>query len=198
MNKKVIIILILTIIALAYLTYYSFGTAHIGVRPNPKSLKPTHTIVASENKETFAVYHNKDVSENYYTVSIPQSWQIQPASAQAGEYNFKFDNGTAKVDLVDVPDNTNLNLFILSQEEPRLKTSLAGYKKIDYKKITVRNYEAYQLSYLSNLKGLTFRHTKTYIAGPDHATVITFSLPQTLAESYKSKFNLILNSFSWE
>lgn len=201
MNKKVAIIFILTLAALGYLTYYSFGpssTTNIGPQVNPESLKPTQTTAVSQNNETLNVYHNKDIAENFYTISIPQSWQNSSSTPRAGEYDFIFSDGAARVELMDVPDNSTLELFVLSQEEPQLKNLLTGYKRIDYRKLNISGNDAYQLTYLSDVNGTKFESIRTYIAGSDQAAVITFSLPETMAASKKNTFSLVINSFSWE
>jgi hypothetical protein len=201
MNKKVAVIFILTLAALGYLTYYSFGpssTTHIGPQVNPESLKPAQTTAVSQNNETLKIYHNKDIAENFYYISIPQSWQNQSSTSRAGEYDFNFSDGTARVELMDVPDNSTLELFVLSQEEPQLKNLLTGYKRIDYQKINISGNDAYQLVYSSDMNGVNYESIRTYIAGPDHAAAITFSLPQTRVASMKNTFDLVTNSFSWE
>lgn len=201
MNKKIIFIFILTVIALAILTFYAFGPSsaiHINPQPNPVSLQSTtaQTTVGQKNL-ALSVYHNKDLAENFYSVSVPQSWGVQ-ASTQAGEYDFAFDGGTAKIGLQDVSDNTTLELFVLSQEEPSLKKSTAGYKRLDYQKITVNGNNAYQLIYTSNTNGINYETIKTYITGQDHAGVITFSAPQNSIITLKSVFDLVINGFRWE
>jgi hypothetical protein len=201
MNKKVAVIFILTLAALGYLTYYSFGpssTTHIGPQVNPESLKPTQTTAISKNNETLKIYHNKDFAENFYTISIPQSWQNQSSMSRAGEYDFNFSDGTVKVELMDVPDNSTLELFVLSQEEPKLKNLHMGYKRIDYQKINISDNDAYQLDYLMDMNGVNYESIRTYITGLDQAAVITFSLPQTRVASMRNTFNLVTNSFSWE
>jgi hypothetical protein len=201
MNKRVTIIFILTIIALCSLTYYSFSpssSGHLSPSVNPESLKPTQTAAEAQNNETLEVYHNKDVTENFYAVSIPTSWKIQSSATQAGKYEFNFSGGIAKVELMDVPDNSTLELIVLSQEEPRLKISLSSYKRMDYQKLNISNNDAYQLIYLSDVNGITYESIRTYIAGSDQAAVITFSVPETMYASKRNIFNLVTNSFSWE
>jgi hypothetical protein len=130
MNKKVVIVLILTLAALGFLTFYSFGpssTTRIGPQINPESLKPIKAEAMNQNNESFEVYHNKDIAENFYAMSIPQSWQIQSGISHPGGYDFLYNRGTTKIELMDVPDNSTLELFVLSQEEPRLKSLLPGY-----------------------------------------------------------------------
>jgi len=201
MNKKVAIIFVLTLAALGYLIYYSFGpssTTHIGPQVNPESLKPTKSTAVSQNNETPKIYHNKDITENFYAIIVPQSWQIQSSASRAGEYDFNFSGGTAKVELMDVPDNSTLELFVLSQEEPQLKNLLTGYKRIDYKKMNLNGNEAYQLSYLSDINDTKYESIRTYITGQDQAAIITLSLPQAMNASLKNTSNLTINSFSWE
>ena len=89
MNKKVLAIIILTVIALGILYLYSFGPLAYrrqAVRPNPESLKPTMGQgIARGMKE----YHNRDMTENYYRVAFPQNWQVNPGTT-LGSYLFSF------------------------------------------------------------------------------------------------------------
>ncbi len=200
MNKKVIIIFILTLAALALLWAYAFGplSGAITAKVNPASLQPiaTQTKISNQNV-AFNAYHNKDLTENFYTVKFPQSWQLQP-SGQIGSYQFIFDNGNGSAVLQDVADNTTLELFVLSQDEPNFKKTIAGYNRINYQKISVNGNDAYQLTYHSTASGTDYETVKTYISGPDHAAVITLTAKQGNFASMQSIFNSILNSFQWE
>src|SRR3977135_3135775 len=125
MNKKVIAILLLTIGALIVLYLYSFGPLsykRTAAQVDPASLKPaTAGNVTINNKNVgLSAYHNRDTKENYYTVKFPQDWQVKTGD-KAGGYSFNFNGGGGTVELMDVPDNTTLELYVLSQEEPRLK-----------------------------------------------------------------------------
>ena len=62
MNKKVILIFTLTLLALIYLYLSSFGPLaqnRIANTQNPVSLKPVQ-------QKTYNIFHNKDLKENYY------------------------------------------------------------------------------------------------------------------------------------
>ncbi len=195
MNKKIVGIFILTITALVILTLFSFGPL-AGKRKsgsvNPASLKPQTT-------QQVASYHNKDMKENYYAVNIPKDWQVQSLDDNLpGGYNLKSIQAKGIIDLIDVPDNTTLELFILSQEEPQIKKNLAGYKRITYKKLNINNREAYQLVYSDNLLGDPGQTARTYISGPDKAAVITLFSKQTDFTALEPLFMTILNSFQWE
>lgn len=146
---------------------------------------------------TLQTFHNKDLAGNFYVVSVPKSWTIQ-SSASPGEYDFVFNGGTAKTELMDVPDNSTLELFVLSQQEPMLKNSISGYRRISYQKQNVSGNDAYQLAYLSSVNGVDYETIKTYVAGPDRAVVVTFSLPQAMAAKMQGEFSLVIVSFSWE
>ncbi len=200
MNIKVIFIAILTLIALAGLTFYAFGpgsAGHITPKVNPSSLKPS-PVTSTATSTTLAVsaYHNRDLAENYYTIQFPQSWTLGPN--QPGGYTFTFTSGTAKVETMDVADNTTLELFVLSQDEPKLKTSLVGYKRVNYQKIQVNSSDAYQLTYTSTQNGTTYQTIRTYITGADKAGVITLTADATQSTTLAPVFAAIMNSFHWE
>ncbi len=200
MNKKVIAVFVFTLVTLGALWIYSFGPLSGAgtIQVNPASLKttPQQTVVAEKNT-TFNVYHNRDLAENFYTVKFPQTWQLQPKSP-AGSYQFSFNSGTGSAELQDVADNTTPELFVLSQQEPGFKKTVAGYSRINYQKISVNGNDAYQLTYRSTANGMDYETVKTYISGQDHAAVITLTAPQNSFTSLQPLFASILNSFQWE
>ena len=200
MNKKVIAISILTIIALAILWLYSFGPL-AGTRvakTSPVSLEATSQQAVINGQNTaLNIYHNKDLAENFYIIKFPQSWQLQTGSP-AGSYHFTFDKGNGSAELQDVSDNTTLELFVLSQDEPNLKKTLSNYSRLDYQKLSVNNNDAYQLTYQSTKNNKTYKTIKTYITGQDHASVIALSTSQENFTGLQPLFLSILNSFQWE
>lgn len=199
MDRKIVLILVLTVAAIGYLAIYTFGPqsiTHPGPQVNPESLKPS-PVTGGQKNMTLQTFHNKDLAGNFYVVSVPKSWTIQ-SSASPGEYDFVFNGGTAKTELMDVPDNSTLELFVLSQQEPMLKNSISGYRRISYQKQNVSGNDAYQLAYLSSVNGVDYETIKTYVAGPDRAVVVTFSLPQAMAAKMQGEFSLVIVSFSWE
>jgi hypothetical protein len=194
--------LILTIIALIVLWAYSFGplAQKIAPRPrvNPASLKatPQRAIVVQESL-AFDVFHNRDAVENFYTIGFPQTWQRQ-SNSSAGGYKFTFFDGIGTIDLMDVPDNTTLELFVLSQQEPILKKNITGYHRIDYMKLSINGNDTYQLIYRSTLNGTDYQTVKDFIAGQDQAAVITLSTVPDSFEVRQPVFRAVLESFHWE
>lgn len=201
MNKKVIVILVLTIGALVVLYLYSFGPLsykRTAAQLNPASLTPaTAGNVTINNKNVaLSAYRNRDKKENYYTVKFPQDWQVK--TDKPGGYSLNFNGGSGTVELMDVPDNTTLELYVLSQEEPRLKKTVADYSRVSYQKTTVNGSEAYQLVYRSKQEQDDYQTLRTYITGQDESGVITLSAKQSDFDNLKPLFSSVLDSFQWE
>jgi hypothetical protein len=202
MNKIVIIIIFLTVIALVVLYLYSFGPL-AGIRTaqnfNPVSLQTSSSknLSVSNKTETFGIYHNKDLTENYYTVQLPKDLQVL-AGKNPGGYAVSSTNANGEIGLQDVPDNSTLELYILSQDEPKLKSSLSGYNRTDYKKLSINGNDAYQLVYASKTGSDAYETIRTYIVGPDHAGLIILSSKQSDFQGLQPTFNSIINSFNWE
>jgi hypothetical protein len=192
------------------LVLFLFGSLSDKIRQasiNPVSSQPTPStpVVVNNTEVQMNAFHNKDVRENYYTFSAPSEWEVQYwtdtsiVGTSPSGYLFTFPGGSSSIEQIDVPDNSTLELFILSQQEPELKTrTIPGYVRTDYQKLTVNGNEAYTLSYDSTEDGGHFKNTRTYIAGPDQAIVIRFhTLPETMT-SMQSLFTQITESFNWE
>jgi len=202
MNKKVIFIFILTIIALVILALFSFGplsNKRNAAGINPASLKPVPAEMASKRNASASwnLYRNRDLKENYYSVQLPQKWSVS-AGKRPGSYIVNFSGGNGIVGLMDVPDSSTLELFILSQQEPQFKKTISGYHRINYKKLSVQNNEAYQLIYQNTKDNETYETLKTYIAGSDEAGVLTFTVKQSSFNGTYPLLNSIIQNFRWE
>lgn len=202
MNWRVIVVGVLTVIAIAVLYLFTFGPLGgrlAGRKANPASLKPSP--VAQPKADTVSPvmnrYRNRDAKENYYSVMLPADWSVS-AGKNPGSYSLTFPQGQGSVELHDVPDNTTLELFILSQEEPKLRSSIAGYERREYRKDTIAGSPAYHLTYRSLSSGDTLQSERTYITGQDQAGLITFTTRKALYDLVKKRLALITNSFAWE
>jgi hypothetical protein len=202
MNKAVMAVLVLTIIAVTLLTLYSFGPLaqhRTHARLNPASLEPSATGGATPQAADTArvTFHNRDVRENYYTVAFPADWHVGAGTAP-GSYAVSFGGGTCAVELMDVPDNTTLELYVLSQEEPRLKKAATAYERVDYQRLKVGGSDAYRLTYRSTVGPDTVQTARTYIAGPDMAAVVTLTAKQSDFAREERTFASALRDFRWE
>jgi hypothetical protein len=200
MNKKIIAILILTVAALIGLAIYTFSplTKKTITRVNPISLEPagSEKVTINNKNMAFIAYHNRDLPENFYTLEFPKGWQVTPG--KPGGYALDFSAGSGTISLIDVPDNSTLELFVLSQEEPKLKKTVSNYKRIDYRKLTVNGAEAYQLLYQSMRTGEQYQTIQTYIAGSDEAGIMAFTTKQNEFSALSSIFSSVTNTFHWE
>lgn len=197
MNKKVMTVIILAVIALGIVYLYSFGplaNQRQVVQPNPESLKPTTGQVSSQG---MTEYHNRDLKENYYRIDLPQSWQVKSGAA-LGSYLFSSNAGKGSAELADVPENTTVELFVLSQEEPRLKKEVPGYERKSYQKLTTGGSDSYELKYASTLNGEQYENVRIYITGQDRAVVITMTVLQKEFTSLSQVVDAVVASFKWE
>jgi hypothetical protein len=164
------------------------------------AVQPTVSAMSTataQNEIAFGVYHNKDKKENFYTIKLPSDWRVR-GGGKPGSYALTFNGGSGSVELMDVPDNTTLELYVLSREEPRLKKSRAGYSRIDYRKETSRAREGYELVYESKNGEIVSRTLAVYVAGPDEAIAINFTAAPADFENLRGLFASIVNSFQWE
>ena len=194
MNKKVLTIIIAAFWALVVLYLYSFGPLagrRHTARPKAESLKPAAGVVQGTT-----AYHNRDARENYYGITVPKAWQVK-AGDKPGSYAFSFGAGTGTVELMDVPDNSTLELYILSQGEPRLKATTPGYARSDYRKETIGGVEAFRLAYLSGTNGTESKNTREYFTGQDMAGVMTFTTPGA-DSSFRTAIDSVIAGFKWE
>ena len=202
MNKVVISIFAFALLALGGLTAYTFSPLskkNVVPQVNPVSLVPTENNIPinSTSSAVLEVYHNRDMAENYYTVSVPKNWKLEP-NKPAGSYTFLFPNGTCTAELMDVPDNSTLELYILSQDESALKHSLSHYSRTNYQKISIDGNEIYQLTYTSITSRILSKTVRAYISGQDRAGLLTCSSAQDTFTQYSSVFDAVIKSFKWE
>jgi hypothetical protein len=202
MNAKVALVLVATVIAIAILYLYSFGPLagkRVALNQNPASLHPTQpeSVALGSSETLFSTYHNKDSRENYYAIKLPQTWTVH-AGQNPGSYLCSFSNGSGSVELMDVPDNTTLELYILSRDEPKLRKTVAGYKRSYYNSLLINKEQAYQLIYTTIAQGDDFKTIRTYVNGQDNAGLITLSASTNEFASDSSLFDLINSSFKWE
>jgi hypothetical protein len=194
MNKKVVAVIITAVAALVVLYLYSLGPLagrRHAARPKPESLKPVAGVVQGTT-----AYHNRDARENYFGITVPKAWQTK-AGDKPGSYSFSFGAGTGAVELMDVPDNSTLELYILSQDEPRLKVAVAGYARSDYQKQTVGGVEAFRLAYRSLTNGTECENVREYFTGQDMAGVMTFTVPRA-DSSVRPAIDSVIAGFHWE
>jgi len=193
-NKKVMAVAVAAVAALVVLYLSSFGPLakqRNAARPKPQSLKPAPGAVQGT-----VAFHNRDARENYFGITVPKAWETK-AGEKPGSYSFSFGAMTGTVELMDVPDNSTLELYILSQDEPRLKASVPGYARLNYAKEKVGGVEAFRLAYRSLATGTDCENVREYFTGQDMAGVMTFTVPRA-DSSFRSAIDSVIAGFLWE
>ena len=210
MNKKIIVIFGLTVIALIIVYMYSFGPL-AGLRTalsiNPASQKPiivnqntpaTGGGVAATTTASVALvqeFKNRDMVQNYYHVSLPADWHA--TSTKPGEYAVSYSSGSGTIGLIDIPDNSTPELFILSEQEPALK-KLPGYSEVNYASTTVNGNISYKLVYDALDNGVAMTHERVYVTGQDHAALIDLSASASAWPHMSGSIGAVVGSFHWD
>ncbi len=217
MNKKIIVIFGLTLVALIIVYLYSFGPLaglRTAISINPASQKPvlvpntsmpnklvgTSTNATSTRSSSLAQgplqeFRNRDMVQNYYHVSIPGDWHA--TSTKAGTYAVSYPNGSGTIGLIDIPDNSTPELFVLSQEIPALK-KLQGYSEVSYASTTVSGNLSYKIIYDALDKGQMMTHERVYITGQDHAGLMDLAVPAASWSKMSILIDTVVNSFHWD
>jgi hypothetical protein len=168
--------------------YISFGTNPVSVVVESASSAPSSSMVMN-------IFANKDLPENYYSISFPQT-AIVTHGKNPGSFVSNFQNVNTSVNLQDIPDDTNVNLYMLTVAKPNLKM-LPDYKELSSNQIKIDNNRAYDIKYIWSNSSERLESLKTFIEGKDQAAVVTFSSPIQDFNKVNSTLDSVLNSFKW-
>jgi len=168
--------------------YISFGTNPVGVVVESASSAQSSSMVMN-------IFANKDLPENYYSISFPQT-AIVTHGKNPGSFVANFQNVISSVNLQDIPDDTNVNLYMLTVAKPNLKM-LPDYKELSSNQIKIDNNRAYDIKYTWSNSSERVESLKTFIEGKDQAAVVTFSSPLQDFNKINSTLDSVLNSFKW-
>ena len=153
--------------------------------PNPK------------NDTKHSKYENKDMPENYYSIIFPSEYVVKHGD-KPGSLISDITNAKFTVNLQDVPDDSTLDLYVLTGIEPSLNSSQSHYKRTNLDKINMsNNNKALELSYTWQNSTKPIKSMKIFIEGQDQAAVITFTAPSTEYAKFNSTVHTVLNSFRW-
>jgi hypothetical protein len=144
----------------------------------------------------FDVYENRDTPENYYSIGFPGGTYVIHGS-KPGSYIASITPNMFLLDLQDIPDDTNVQLYALTHAEPALKSTLAGYKLISTGHLKVGNSRAWDLVYTWKNSTQNLKSMKVFIEGQDQAGVLTFSSPIQDYTTNNLTVTSVLQSFRW-
>ena len=163
------------------------SSLNVGISPS---------TINSKNDVMQSKYENKDIPENYYSINFPSKFVVKHGD-KPGSLISDVTNATFTVNLQDIPDDSTLILYVLTNIEPSINASQSNYQRTNFEKFDINNNKALELSYSYENLTKPIKSIKTFIEGQDQAAVITFTSPSKEYLSYNSTVNNVLNSFQW-
>ena len=142
------------------------------------------------------VFRNKDMPENYYSIALPSSGTVVHGNAP-GDIIYRSKNVTSSVELQDIPDDSNVELFTLTHTEPALKSSVSNYKLISSEKLNAGGNRGWNIIYTWKNSSQDVETVKAIVEGKDQAAVISFTSQTKDYPKNNSTINSILENFQW-
>jgi hypothetical protein len=202
------------IVVLIGFSLYTFGSysalPKAGTKVQPVRILRGHVITQQQQKTSNSIpvpsttamssYENRDKPENYYSIQFPRNATVEHGN-NPGSYIAKLpqDNAGFSVELVDIPDTSNVQLYMLTQDEPSLKSSLQHYNRVSTNQFAIGANRAWDLTYKWENSTIPMESKKTFVAGSDNAATITFSgsIQGFGKNNDDSLINLVVRSFRW-
>lgn len=101
---------------------------------------------------------------------------------------------------MDIPDNSNTNIYTLTQLKPSLQTSMKNFSQLGFKQLNLGGQRAWEILYTWKNTTQNMESMKTLVEGSDNAAAITVSWPR---EQYTNQtinstvLRPVLASFHW-
>jgi hypothetical protein len=177
------------------------------INESPSSTQPqkqiqTSNTAADSNSSSsikMANYENREKLENFYSIQFPNSIRVLHGN-DPGDYVAKSSQGTFSVELIDIPDDSNVELFILTNIKPTLESSLDNFKQTNFTPFSINGHRAWELAYTWNNNTTPMTSIKTIVEGADEANAITYSgeYEQLIDQNLNSTLiQPVLRSFHW-
>lgn len=204
MNKSRLLLASVGVTAIVVFTIYTFWSSPLpkaGIKIEPVA-NQTYTKYNSSTTQRSAkpvmmnTFYNKDLAENYYSIGFPSNFKVVHGYRQ-GTLIARTQSGIVSSELMDVPDNSNLQKYVATQLEPSLASSLQGYTRISFNHMTIAGNNALNLTYTWKNSISEMESVKIFIEGQDHAMVITSSWPRSEFNHSNQLTNSIAESFQW-
>ncbi|HEX9318556.1 MAG TPA: hypothetical protein VF884_06440 [Nitrososphaeraceae archaeon] len=165
---------------------------------NSSNSKVPSSQSAGENKSmaSLDIYENRDVPENYYSIGFPTGANVVQG-ANPGSFIATIIPYIYSVELQDIPDDSNVQLYTLTHAEPALKSSLLGYNLVSSGQLGAGKNRAWDLVYTWKNSTQGLETIEVFIEGKDQAAVVTFSSPIQDYAKNNSTINSVLENFKW-
>lgn len=179
MNKSRILIIAAGVVIIVAFSLYTFGSQSTAPRPGTKE-NPVNSGAAGSGgpaSATVSTFVNRENPGNFYSIQFPSKAGVEHGNT-SGSYIAKLPQGVFSVQLVDIPDTSNVQLILLTQIQPALKSSLQDFNRVGYNQFTIGGHRAWGLTYTWKNGTIGMESIKAVVEGSDHSAAITFSGPR--------------------
>jgi hypothetical protein len=149
MNKLHILIIAASIVIIVAFSPYTFGSQSTIPKSGTKE-NPVNSVVQVSNNglsfSTLSTYVNRENPGNFYSIQFPSKVAVEHGNA-SGSYTAILPQGVFSVRLVDIPDNSDVPLVLLTQIQPALKSSLQDFNRVGYNQFIVGGHRAWDLTH---------------------------------------------------
>jgi len=145
---------------------------------------------------TLSVFENRDMRENHYSIQFPSDATVVHGD-NPGSYLASTKYGTFTSGLEDIPDDTTVQLYILTHDEPKLKSSLDNYTRASIDENAISGHRAWNLIYTWQNTTSAMKSARTYVEGPDQAMVIEYTALSEVFAKNNPTIKAVANSFQW-
>jgi hypothetical protein len=146
-----------------------------------------------------ATYENREKPENFYSIQFPTDMIVTHGN-RPGSVVAKSPQGVFLVDLVDIPDDSNVELYLLTNIKQSVESSLQNFSQIKFSSTSVGDNRAWELEYTWENATHMMGSVKTFVEGQDEATSITYTgtYPQLIDKNINSTLiQPVSQSFHW-
>ena len=174
----------------------------MNLRKYKKAESGSRNIVSNLPPNTnieLATYENREKPENFYSIHFPTHMNVIHGD-KPGSLVAESPQGVFSVDLVDIPDDSNVELYLLTNVKPSLESALQNFTQIKFSSASVGDNRAWELAYTWKNATTVMRSLKTFVEGQDEATAITYTgtYPQLIHMNINSTLiQPVLQSFHW-
>jgi len=207
MDKFRIIVIMIGAGMIIMFSLYSFGSylsssylPKIGTKVEPKNNSILNVDSTSNKSIQMVAYQNRERPENFYSIQFPSYANVLHGN-QSGSYTAKLPHGIFSVELVDIPDTSNVELNFLTKVKPALESSVRDFHQISFNPLSIGGSRAWDLTYAWKNSTTEMESSKIFVEGADMAAAITYSgLRQQLMDHQDINSTVIqpvLQSFHW-
>ena len=202
MNKLHILIIAASIVIIVAFSLYTFSSqsplSKSGTKENPVN-SVAQVSNSGPSASTVSTYMNRENPGNFYSIQFPSKVVVEHGNA-SGSYIAILPQGVFSVRLVDIPDNSDVPLVLLTQIQPALKSSLQDFSRVGYNQFIVGGHRAWDLAYTWKNATIRMESIKAIVEGSDNAAAITFSGPRQEIGTQNTNSTVIkpvIESFHW-